>query len=80
MHKTKAIIRVNISRTDTRAPRQYRMIEDVYKQLVQDFDACIKAGRPQPSPHTYTVWDDDAPIGVCLSLDLSHVRSVEKVT
>ena len=45
MHKTNAIIRVNIFRTDTREPLQYRMIEDVYQQLVQDLDACIAAER-----------------------------------
>ncbi len=80
MHKTKALIRVNIFRTDTREPLQYRMIEDVYQQLVQDFLAYLTSGRTQPAQGTYTVWDDDAPVGVQLNLAFSPVRSVEKVT
>ena len=80
MHKTNAIIRVNISRTDTRDPIQYRMIEDVYKQLRQDFLAYLTSGRTHPAQGSYTVLDADEPITVQLNLTFGPVRSVEKVT
>ena len=72
-------LRVKIGFTDRPAPACYRVSQDVYRQLLQDLDACLRAGRPRPSRHTYLVWEEDGEVITYATLDLSQVESVRIV-